>query len=79
MNTIEDFYNIEESLEHEDQYEDYFEDQSETGLSAETAAVLAESLEDHSSVNMKSVKVKNSKVSCNCKCKCDETDKITNR
>ena len=77
MNTVEDFYGLEESQEHEDQYEDYFEDQSEPGLSAETAALLAESLEDHTSVNMVSVKVKNAKVNCNCTCKCSKSDEIT--
>ena len=84
MNTVEDFYDLDQTLDVEDQHEDYFEDYSESGLSAETAALFEESLQDNSSVTMKSVKVKNFRVDCGCNCRCHEADKretegITNR
>ena len=44
MNTVEDFYDLEETYEDDIQDDDYHGDHPEIGLSAKTAAALAETL-----------------------------------
>ena len=56
MNTVEDFYDLEETCEDDNQDDDYYGDHTEMGLSAETAAAFAESMEEHpTEINMKSI------------------------
>ena len=56
MNTVEDFYDLEETCEGDIQDDGYYGDHLEIGLSAETAEALAESMEEHPTIDMKSIK-----------------------
>ena len=57
MNTVEDFYDLAETYEAEYQDDDYYNDHTEMGLSEDTAAALAESMEEHpTEINMKSIR-----------------------
>ena len=73
INTAEDFYNLDTTYENDIQDNNYHGDQPEFGLSAATAAALAESLEERPSVKLNSVKCNN------CDCERKETKTVTNR
>ena len=46
MNTVEDFYDLDQTPDEEDQQIDHFEEDSESGLSTDYSSLLEESLKD---------------------------------
>ena len=80
MNTVEDFYDLAETYEANNQDNDYYNDHTEMGLSEETAAAFAESMEEHpTEINMKSIRCHDNESVKNSKVNCKAGEEVTNR
>ena len=79
MNTVEDFYDLAEPYEANDQDDDYDDDYTEMGLSEETAAAFAKSMEHPTEINMKSITCCDNEYVKNSKVNCKEVEEVTNR